>query len=83
MLVEILQDGSMRFLYNDELRGLMATGKSKVERASDVEPNEEGRWTADLTRVGGPCLGPFDLREQALAAEVAWLEANNFGHKTG
>lgn len=79
MLIEILPDGSMQFLYNDDLRPLMDEGKSKVTRASDVEPNEEGKWTADLSRVGGPLLGPFEFREAALAAEVAWLEANSFG----
>jgi hypothetical protein len=79
MLVEILPDGSMQFLYNDSLRPLMEEGKATVTRASDVEPNEEGKWTADLSRVGGPILGPFEFREDALAAEVTWLEANSFG----
>ncbi len=28
----------------------------------------------DLSPVGGPVLGPFRLRSQALAAEQAWLD---------
>jgi hypothetical protein len=79
MLIEILPSGNIRFIYNDNLRGLMDAGKSTVARASEVEPNEEGQWTADLSRVGGPLLGPFRLREEALSAEIAWLEANSFG----
>lgn len=81
MLVSIAPDGKLQFLYNDDLRPLMALGKATVTRASDVEPTAEGEWTADLSRVGGPVLGPFKLREQALAAEVQWLEDNNFGDK--
>jgi hypothetical protein len=81
MLVEITPTGCMRFLYNDDLRGLMDAGKATVTRASDVEPTEKGEWTADLTRVGGPILGPFKLREDALTAEREWLESNHFGEK--
>ena len=82
MLVTITPDGTLKFLYNDDLRPLMELGKSTVSRASDVEPTAEGEWTADLSRVGGPVLGPFKLREQALAAEVSWLENNNFGDRS-
>jgi hypothetical protein len=79
MKIEILPNGQMVFLYNDDLRPLMAAGQASVQRASDVEPTEKGEWTADLSRVGGPVLGPFEKREDALAAEVAWLESNHFG----
>ena len=34
-------------------------------------------WWADLLPVGGPVLGPFEDRDPALAAEVAWLRDNN------
>jgi hypothetical protein len=42
-------------------------------RASLVEPDEEGRWWADLSPVDGPLLGPFRQRSQALDAEEEWL----------
>ena len=32
---------------------------SRIRRASHVEPDEAGRWWADLSPVGGPRLGPF------------------------
>ena len=47
-----------------------------IARASHVEPDPDGRWQADLRPVGGPVLGPFDRRSEALAAELAWLEAH-------
>lgn len=33
-------------------------------------------WWSDLTPVGGPVLGPFAKRSQALEAETAWLQRN-------
>ncbi len=52
---------------------LAVLGKAEIRRASQVEPDELGRWRADLAPVGGPVLGPFDLRSEALTAEQAWL----------
>jgi len=34
-------------------------------------------WWADMTPVRGPVLGPFDDREDALAAEVEYLYDNH------
>jgi len=35
-------------------------------------------WLADLRLSGGPILGPFPIRQQALAAEVDWLTEHGF-----
>jgi hypothetical protein len=51
-------------------------GRLSIARGSHVEPTADGRWTADLSPAGGPLLGPFERRSQALAAEVAWLETH-------
>ena len=51
-------------------------GELTIRRASHVEPDERGRWLADLTPVGGPVLGPFDRRGAALAAEQQWLNSH-------
>jgi hypothetical protein len=69
------RDGQVRVVYGEEI-ALDALGRLKVERASHVEPDEQGRWMADLSPVGGPLLGPYDRRSEALEAEVEWLEAN-------
>ncbi len=68
----VLPDGSVRGLY-DEALDLAALGQLTIRRASHVEPDEWGRWTADLAPIAGPRLGPFTRRSQALAAEISWL----------
>jgi len=67
--------GTVRCLY-DETLDLHALGSPAIRRGSHVEPDRQGRWFADLSPAGGPKLGPFHRRSEALAAETAWLEAN-------
>jgi hypothetical protein len=71
----ITSNGSLRGLYS-ELIDLTCLGQLSIRRGSHVEPDQQGRWFADLAPVSGPRLGPFALRSQALEAEQAWLEAN-------
>jgi len=59
-------------VYSEEI-DLRALGTPNIQRASHVEPNELGGWTADLAPVNGPCLGPFPTRSGALQAEQDWL----------
>ena len=65
--------GVVRCIYG-EVIDLHALGPPAISRASQVEPDEQGRWLADLAPVGGPVLGPFDRRSEALIAERQWLE---------
>jgi hypothetical protein len=65
--------GVVRSLY-DEMLDLAFLGSLSIARASHVEPTADGQWTSDLSPMGGPVLGPFALRSQALDAERAWLE---------
>ena len=74
-LAVIRPDGTLEFIYADELRPLFEAGELAIRRASHVEPTPDGRWHVDLAPVGGAVLGPFNLREQALEAERAWLTA--------
>jgi hypothetical protein len=67
--------GIVRCIYSEAM-DLAALGSATMRRASHVEPDQAGRWLADLAPVQGPVLGPFLLRSEALAAETAWLEAN-------
>jgi hypothetical protein len=67
-------DGGVRCIY-DEALDLRALGKLQITRASHVEPDAEGCWFADMGPSGGPVLGPFQTRGQALQAEKRWLVA--------
>ena len=67
-----ISNGHVQFVYDDALAELLDAGAATVRRVSHVEP-APGGWTADMSPVNGPVLGPFGLRAEALAAERAWL----------
>ncbi len=67
-------DGIARCIY-DEALDLRKIGKLQITRASHVEPDAEGYWWADMGPSGGPVLGPFMSRTEALGAEREWLIA--------
>ena len=73
MQIVVESDGVLRCIYGEEI-DLAALGRPVIRRASHVEPTPDGRWTADLSPVAGPTLGPFASRSQALEAESRWLE---------
>ncbi len=75
MNLVVSPQGQVRAIY-DEAIALESLGPPSITRASHVEPDAQGRWSADLRPVGGPVLGPFARRTEALAAEVAWLETH-------
>ena len=75
MQLLIQPNGSVRCVY-DEAINLSALGRVQIKRGSHVEPDDDGRWFADLTPVSGPQLGPFPQRSGALAAEREWLTVN-------
>ena len=67
------ETAELKFIYSDELHALVTSGPSKTERVSNVEPTKDGKqWEA--TMRDGTVLGPFDLRSEALAAEVKYVE---------
>lgn len=76
--ITISPQGVVRCLYHERF-DLASLGRVTIERASHVEPDQSGQWSADLSPVGGPTLGPFAKRSKALAAEVAWLNEHHFG----
>ncbi len=73
MTLRFALDGSAITVYTESIE-LAEIGRVACSRASHVEPTPEGEWTADLSPVAGPVLGPYAKRSEALAAEVAWLE---------
>ena len=64
--------GNVRCIYGEEL-DLREIGKLQITRASHVEPDRDGFWWADMGPVGGPVLGTFKNRMEALQAETAQL----------
>ena len=75
MEVVVQRDGCVRCVYGESI-DLSAIGRLSIRRGSHVEPTADGKWTADLAPAGGPLLGPFNHRSEALAAEREWLERN-------
>lgn len=77
--IELVVDagGSVRCIY-DEGIDLREIGTLKITRASHVEPDAEGYWWADMGPSGGPVLGPYGSRSEALEAERGWLAASHF-----
>lgn len=74
MTLTITPTGSVCFLWSDDLQPLLALGAPQIRRVSHVEPTPDGEWTADMAPVGGPVLGPYPLRIDALRAEAEWLD---------
>jgi hypothetical protein len=66
-------DGGVKCIY-DETLDLRELGRLTITRASHVEPDRDGFWWADMGPVGGPMLGPFASRSEALGAERGWLQ---------
>ncbi len=75
MQIIITPVGTARCIYSEEI-DLAAIGSPTITRASHVEPDQQGRWLADMSPAGGPVLSGFAHRSEALAAEQAWLEAH-------
>jgi hypothetical protein len=75
MEILVTPAGTIRCLYDESL-DLHALGGVRISRGSHVEPTSDGQWTADLSPVSGPILGPFPSRSLALKAEHEWLETH-------
>ncbi len=73
MQLIVRPDGDIQCVYSEELDP-QSIGHAAISRGSHVEPTPDGQWTADLSPVNGPRLGPFPLRSEALDAERRWLE---------
>lgn len=71
MQIVIETNGTLRCVYSEEIE-LNELGEVRIQRGSHVEPSKGG-WTADLSPVTGPVLGPFRQRSEALRAELQWL----------
>ena len=68
----LIAGGPVRCIYAEDV-DLHEFGEVFIRRGSHVEPTPNGQWTADLSPVNGPVLGPFAKRTDALDAEREWL----------
>lgn len=66
--------GRISMIYRDDLRSLLEEGRAEIRRASHVEPTAANEWAADMAPSGGPVLGPFVSRADALEQECRWIE---------
>jgi hypothetical protein len=82
LILTVDPQGGVRCLYNEAV-DLASLGAVSIRRASHVEPDDQGRWWADLAPMRGPRLGPFALRSHALDAERLWLEEFLIGTESG
>ena len=67
------EKGRISLIYSEKLP-YHQLGEVTGRRLSHVEMTENGKWTADLSPVGGPNLGPFTLRSEAIKAEIQYLK---------
>ena len=72
MQIVIRPTGLLIGIYSDSF-DYGELGRPQIRRASHVEPDESGHWFADLSPVDGPKLGPFDKRNEAIDAELEFL----------
>jgi hypothetical protein len=70
--------GGIRCLYTEAF-DLATLGSLTIRRVSQIEPDHSGYWWADLKALGGPRLGPYTRRSEAISAEVTWVEHYLFG----
>lgn len=74
--IRIGTDGVISAVNNDRLAPLVGDVAAAVcmRRVSQVEwPAGAKGWVADLSPCGGPRLGPYTRRADAIAAELDWL----------
>ncbi len=74
-------DGVARCIY-DEALDLRELGQLQITRASHVEPDAEGYWWADMGPSGGPVLGPYGSRSEALTAERTFISLSSWARHT-
>lgn len=80
MIINILEDGTMEMLYNEELDLDEIGGNITSVRASNIEPTTDGRWVVDfaedeINQAYGLEQRIFKKRSEALAFEVKVLES--------
>jgi alkyl hydroperoxide reductase subunit AhpF len=53
-----ISGGQITTIYDEHL-DIRNLGKINIQRASNVEPDNNSKWSADMKLAKGPVLGPF------------------------
>lgn len=71
----VVSNGCIRMVHQDNIvKEIQGKGRVVTKRASHVEWDNDGQcWYADMSPVDGPMLTGYETRDDALAAERAWL----------
>jgi len=81
-IITVKPDGTIQFIHDDRLRGLLQQGVASLRRVSHVEPGDPTKgqnpleWYTEMLAGGGRVLGPFETRQGALDAEVEWVNTH-------
>ena len=76
MKIKLNLDGTAIMIYTEDIDVTEIGDVQSITRASRVEPVNRNQWAADMRPVGGPVIGTFNKRSDALTAEVNWIEEN-------
>ena len=76
MKIRINPGGTILSLYTEDVCLNNLGNIITIKRASHVNANCLNQWEADMGVSGGPVLGPFSKRSEALEAEITWLNKN-------
>ena len=78
----VLPDGTVRAVYAEDID--LDEPRLRRHQPEPAMSNRMPRVAGSpiCSPVNGPVLGPFNRRSEALAAELAWLEANWLARQT-
>ena len=76
MKINVRNNGTIQLIYTEDIDILSLGTIKRITRASHVEANRYNQWEADMLPSGGPVLGPFPKRADALDAEEEWINKN-------
>jgi len=74
--IKINPDGTAVMIYTEDIDVAEIGDVRSITRVSTVEPTSGNQWAADMRPIGGPVIGTFNKRSDALTAEVNWIEEN-------
>ena len=74
MKIRINPDGTAVMIYTVDIDIAALGNLQSITRASLIEPTNRNQWAADMRPIGGPVIGAFDKRSDALTAEIYWIE---------